>query len=95
MPHLAEELWHCLGHKTLVTDCPWPIVDERYLQNDIVEIAVQVAGKLRGTIKIDRDADQSIAEKEALSLPTVAAVVADKEIRRIIYVPNRIINVIP
>ncbi len=95
MPHLAEELWHCLGHKTLVTDYPWPTVDERYLQNDIVEIAVQVAGKLRGTIKIDRDADQSIAEKEALSLPTVAAVVADKEIRRIIYVPNRIINVIP
>ncbi|MEE2661894.1 MAG: leucine--tRNA ligase [Pseudomonadota bacterium] len=94
MPHLAEELWNCLGHKTLVTDCPWPTANEKYLKKDTVEIAVQVSGKLRGTIKIDRDADQKIAEKEALSLPTVAAAIADNEIKRIIYVPNRIINVI-
>jgi len=95
MPHLAEELWQLLGHKSLVTNCPWPKVDKRYLNKDIVEIAVQVAGKLRGTIKIDRDADQSIAEEKALSLPAVTAAIADSEIKRIIYVPNRIINVIP
>jgi len=95
MPHLAEELWHCLGQKTLVADCPWPTVDETYLKKDTIEIAVQVSGKLRGTIKIDRDADQSIAEKVALSLPTVAAALADRKIKKIIYIPNRIINVIP
>ncbi|MEC7490733.1 MAG: leucine--tRNA ligase [Pseudomonadota bacterium] len=94
MPHLAEELWALLGHDTLVAENSWPIADRAFLTQDTVEIAVQVCGKLRGTIEIARDADQSIAEAAALSLSTVTAALAGKDAKKIIYVPNRIINVI-
>ena len=94
MPHLAEELWALLGHDTLVAENSWPIADRAFLTRDTVEIAVQVCGKLRGTIEIARDANQSIAEAAALSLSTVTAALAGKDAKKIIYVPNRIINVI-
>ena len=94
MPHLAEELWRALGHSTLVADSAWPEADESLLVHETVEIAVQVRGKMRGTVVIARDADQAAAEEAALSLSTVTAALGDDEIKKIIYVPNRIINVI-
>jgi leucyl-tRNA synthetase len=94
MPHLAEELWHMLGHDTLAANSPWPLADKSLLVQDTVKLAVQVRGKMRGTLEIARDADQATAEKAALALPTVAAAIDGDAIKKIIYVPNRIINVI-
>ncbi len=94
MPHLAEELWRMLGHDTLVADSPWPVADESLLVQDTVKLAVQVRGKMRGTVEIPHDADQATAEKAALALATVTAALDGAEIKKIIYVPNRIINVI-
>ncbi|CAM9753145.1 unnamed protein product, partial [Discosporangium mesarthrocarpum] len=94
MPHLAEELWQMLGHKTLVADSPWPVANESLLVQDTVKLAVQVRGKMRGTVEIPHDADQAIAEQAALALPTVTAALDGDEVKKIIYVPNRIINVI-
>ena len=62
MPHLAEELWSILGHKSLLSDTEWPIADEAYLSDETVTIAVQVNGKLRGTIDLPVDVDKQIAE---------------------------------
>lgn len=94
MPHLAEELWRHLGHQALVTETAWPIADPALLVQDSVEIAVQVRGKMRGKIAVARDAEQPAVEALALALPTVAAALAGAEIKKVIYVPNRIINVI-
>ena len=94
MPHLAEELWKMLGHQTLVAESDWPAFDASLLIQETVKIAVQVRGKMRGTIEIANDADQAVAEAAAMALPTVTAALDGDEIKKIIYVPNRIINVI-
>ena len=94
MPHLAEELWRMLGHEKLVADSPWPVADEALLVQDTVKLAVQVRGKMRGTVEIRHDADQATAERAALALATVTAALDGDEVKKIIYVPNRIINVI-
>ena len=94
MPHLAEELWQLLGHDTLLADEPWPEAIEKLLVDDTVTIGVQVMGKLRGTIELPKDCDAKTAEKTALELPNVIAAMDGKEPKKVIVVPNRIINVV-
>ncbi|HEX7968878.1 MAG TPA: leucine--tRNA ligase [Stellaceae bacterium] len=94
MPHLAEELWHALGHETLLADKRWPEADPTLVVDETVTIAVQVNGKLRATIELPRDADQQAAEAAALAQPTVERAIEGKRPRKIIVVPNRIINVV-
>jgi len=94
MPHLAEELWAHLGHATLVVDEHWPQADESLLANDTVTIAIQVNGKLRATVQLPRDIEQSAAEKAAMNDPAVQKALEGKAPKKIIVVPNRIINVV-
>jgi len=94
MPHLGEELWQNLGHDTLVADEPWPIADKAYLQSDQVTIGVQVNGKLRATITLPRDADKKIAEAKAMNDPGVQKAIGENQVRKVIVVPNRIVNVV-
>ena len=94
MPHLAEELWAGIGRKSLVVESRWPVAEPKLLVSDTVTIAVQVNGKLRATITLPRDADQKIAEKTAMDNPHVQKALEGKAARKIIVVPNRIINVV-
>ncbi len=94
MPHLAEELWHSLGHETLLADTPWPEAEADQLVEENVTVAVQVNGKLRGTLDLPKDSDDQTAETAALALDNVSAAIAGKPIRKVIIVPNRIINVV-
>ena len=94
MPHLAEELWHSLGHQTLLADTPWPEAEADQLVDKNVTVAVQVNGKLRGTLDLPKDSDDQTAETGALALENVSAAIAGKPIRKVIIVPNRIINVV-
>ena len=94
MPHLAEELWHSLGHQTLLADTPWPQAEADQLVEKNVTVAVQVNGKLRGTLDLPKDSDDQTAETAALALENVSAAIAGKPIRKVIIVPNRIINVV-
>jgi leucyl-tRNA synthetase len=95
MPHIAEELWSILGSKSMIAATSWPAIDESLLVDDTVTIAVQVRGKVRGTIELPQNAAQSDAEAAALALPTVIAALDGNAAKKIIYVPNRIINVVP
>ncbi len=72
MPHLAEEMWQTLGHRRLIADAPWPEADPDLARDEQVTIAVQVNGKLRGTIDMPRDAAAAAVEGAALALPQVA-----------------------
>jgi len=94
MPHLAEELWHLLGHRTLLADEPWPQADPALVVEDTVTVAVQVNGKLRATIELPRDAVQAEAEAAALAHPQVRRAMEGKRARKVIVVPNRIVNVV-
>ena len=94
MPHLAEALWAALGHATLLVDEPWPVADPMLLIDDMVTIAVQVNGKLRATVDLPRDAEHADAERAALALPAVVKAMDGRAARRVIVVPNRIINVV-
>ena len=94
MPHLAEELWQRLGHETLVAETPWPEVDDSLLEEDTVTVAVQVNGKLRGTVRLPKDSDRESATSAALDLDNVVKAVGGRPVRKVIVVPNRIINVV-
>ena len=95
MPHLGEELWALLGHTDgLLLDAPWPVADPALLAEDTVTMAVQVNGKLRATLSLPRDCDQATAEAAALADNNVQRAIAGKSLRKVIVVPNRIVNVV-
>lgn len=93
-PHLAEEAWQKLGHKQILADTPWPKADSDLLVDETLTIGVQVNGKLRGTIDLPVDCNRDIAEQQALDLPNVANLLDGKEPKKVIVVPNRIVNVV-
>ncbi|MBU0800544.1 MAG: class I tRNA ligase family protein, partial [Alphaproteobacteria bacterium] len=94
MPHLAEELWAHLGHKTMLVETPWPTADESLMTEDSVTVAVQVNGKMRATITLPKDTDQKTAEKLALAEAGVQKALEGQTVRKVIVVPNRIVNVV-
>ena len=94
IPHITEELWEALGHKTPLVDTPWPQADAQLLVEDSVTIGVQVNGKIRATITLPKSADQHEAEETALAEPNVRRAVEDKTIRKVIVVPGRIVNIV-
>jgi len=91
-PHLAEELWERLGHGKTLACAPWPKVIDRWLKTDTVEIAVQVNGKLRGSICVAADAERETVLAIARKNERVAPHLSGKATQREVYVPGRIIN---
>src|SRR5262249_1673247 len=91
MPHLAEELWQVLRAGRLLIEEPWPRFDAALTAENTVTVAVQVNGKLRGTIDLPRDASAEVSTAAALQLPTVISALGGKEPRKKIVVPNRIV----
>ena len=93
-PHLAEELWCQLGHTPSVSTVAWPSYDPKFYEDDVVEMAVQVNGKMRGRITLRKDADAKEAERAAIDDPNVRKFLGDKPVKKTIYVPGKILNVI-
>ena len=91
-PHTAEELWERLGNEPSVINAPWPSFEEKWLEDDSYELAVQVMGKLRGEITVPKDADEEAVVKLARANPKVEEHLTGKTIRRVIFVPGRILN---
>ncbi len=94
MPHLAEECWSALGHATLVSQEPWPQVDPALLVSDTITLPVQVNGKRRDEIVVAVDADAAFIEAAVLKLDSVARALGDRPARKVIVVPQRIVNVV-
>jgi leucyl-tRNA synthetase len=94
MPHLAEECWKALNGKDLIAHQPWPSHDEALIVESDVTMPVQINGKKRGDLTIARDADQLAVEKAALALDFVRAALNGNPPKKVIIVPQRIINVV-
>ena len=93
-PHLAEELWLQLGYETPLVATPWPEAEAALTVDDEITLAVQVNGKLRGTIALPRDAGKDEAEAAALALPAVEKLLEGRAPRKVIVVPNKVVNVV-
>lgn len=93
-PHLTEELWQKLGHTTLLIHEPWPKYNDKLLVSDTMTIAVQVNGKMRATITLPADANADKAQEIALAEDKVQRAMDGKSLRKFIYVPGRIVNVV-
>ena len=94
MPHLGEELWQKLGHSTLLAEMPWPEADAALAADDQVTIAVQVQGKLRAKLVVLQDMPQRDLEALALAEENVIRFMDGKPARKVIVVPNRIVNIV-
>ncbi|MGW3994271.1 leucine--tRNA ligase [Amycolatopsis sp. NPDC004772] len=93
-PHLAEELWHRLGHADSLVQGPFPVVDEKYLVEDSVEYPIQVNGKVRSRVTVPASASQDEVQAAALADEKVAAMVGDGSPRKVIVVPGRLVNIV-
>ena len=93
-PHIAAELWQQLGNSTMLEQAGWPVFDAKLLASDTVKIMVQVNGKLRGEFVVSKGISQADATKLALELENVAKHLDGREPKKVIYVPNKIVNVV-
>jgi leucyl-tRNA synthetase len=93
-PHLAEELWGLLGHAPSVANVPWPAFEQAWCIDDMVEIAVQVNGKVRGRAALGRTADEASARAAALADLNVSKFLEGKALRKLVYVPGKVLNFI-
>jgi leucyl-tRNA synthetase len=95
VPHVSHALWQALGHtQTVVDDQPWPSVDTGALVRDSLTLAVQVNGKLRGTIEVAANASREEAEALARAHPQVAVFLEGQTVRKVIVVPGKIVNIV-
>ena len=93
-PHLAEEMWARSGEEGHIVDAAWPMGDTKLAADNTVTMAVQICGKMRGTIEIPANSNNQTAQEAALALENVKKQLEGKEIKKIIVVPNRIVNIV-
>jgi leucyl-tRNA synthetase len=94
MPHLAEELWHMMGHATLVANAPWPQALPELLVEDTITVAIQVNGKLRDTLDLPKGLTKDAAQETALASEKIQRAIHGLTIRKVIVVPDRIVNIV-
>ncbi|HEY6280606.1 MAG TPA: leucine--tRNA ligase [Burkholderiales bacterium] len=93
-PHISHQLWRELGYGEDILDAPWPAVDEAALEQDEIELVLQVNGKLRGNMRVPREAAREAIEKMALTHPSVQKYVNGQPIKKVVVVPGRLVNVV-
>ena len=93
-PHITEELWQEMGHTDTIHVNHWPKWDEKYLVSDVVTIIVQVNGKLRAKLELPADTDKDAIEQAALVDENVIKFTSNKPPKKVIYVPNKLVNIV-
>jgi leucyl-tRNA synthetase len=94
IPHVAEEIWQIMGHEETITYEAWPTYDESKLVQDTVQVILQVNGKVRSKVEVEKDLDQAELEKIALADERIQQWTAEKDIKKVIVIPNKIVNIV-
>jgi len=93
-PHVSEEMWQQLGHKESVFESAWPNYNDTLTQDELVEVAFQINGKLRGSAKLARDLSKEDAKERAFAHENVQKFLKEREVIQVIYVPGKIVNIV-
>lgn len=93
-PHMTEELWEMMAYEGELNQTTWPSYDEDKLSFDSFEMPVQINGKVRGKVIMDKEASKEDAIKSAQEDNNIKSYIEGKEIRKIIYVPGKILNIV-
>jgi leucyl-tRNA synthetase len=93
-PHIAEELWRVLGHSESLAHSPWPVFDSRYTQEDVIELPIQINGRLRGRLTASVSATSEDLERLALADPKVSKYLENSTVRKVVVVPKKLINIV-
>jgi leucyl-tRNA synthetase len=93
-PHISEELWQALGHSESLAFASWPALDPKYIQESMVEIPIQVNGKIRARLKVSADATNSDMEQIALADPRVKKHLKGCSVQKVIVVPKKLVNIV-
>jgi leucyl-tRNA synthetase len=94
MPHLAEELWCITGHKGFVTENEWPEVDKEMLVEDVIEIPIQINGKVRDRVEIKKGMTEDQVKEIVLSKERIKELLKDRSIKRFVYIDDKIVNIV-
>jgi leucyl-tRNA synthetase len=94
VPHVTEEIWRQLGHNELIVDAPWPVADENMMSRETIDLVIQVNGKKRSQISVNTGANDEIIRTVATQDEHVQRFIEGKEIRKIIIVPGRLVNIV-
>ncbi|MGE5215669.1 MAG: leucine--tRNA ligase [Chloroflexota bacterium] len=94
VPHVANEIWEILGHDDHLNEVRWPSFSQEAIEEEKLLIVVQVNGKVRGKITVPADVTQEYIETNALADPRVLAFIDGKSVRRVVYVPRRLVNIV-
>ena len=94
IPHLAEECWNLIGNKSVLSEIPWPEVNPVYLIEEFYTVVIQINGKRRGEISVQQGASEEEVMREIMELKNVSEALKDKVIKKSIYVPNKILNLV-
>jgi leucyl-tRNA synthetase len=93
-PHVCEALWERLGHRQGLVDAAWPVADAALARDDEVELAVQVNGKVRGRVRVPREAQEALVKEKALAEPSVKPYLDGKAIAKLVVVPGRLVSIV-
>jgi leucyl-tRNA synthetase len=93
-PHITQELWQYLGHEDLLVNVPWPQYDDVLVQEETVTVAIQINGKLRDTVEVERDMGEEALKSLVLSLEKIERHLAGQTIRKFIVIPNKLVNIV-
>jgi leucyl-tRNA synthetase len=93
-PHFAEEMWERIGGSGLVMQQAWPVFDPGMVKESVVTIVVQVNGRVRDKLEVSADTDMKIAQEMALQLPKIQSYVDGKQVRKVVTVPQKLINIV-
>jgi leucyl-tRNA synthetase len=91
-PYMTEEIWESLGESESIHVASWPNADKSLLKEAMIEVPIQINGKMRGKVEVSKDISKDEIKEMALEVENVADFIGDKEIKKFIYVPGKIIN---
>jgi leucyl-tRNA synthetase len=93
-PHICEEIWEKMGHATSIIKSSWPAFDPKLALEERVTIVVQINGKLRGKFEAERDIAEDQAKEKALRLSRVQDFIGEKKVKKVIYIKNKLVNIV-